>query len=190
MPTLVPRPAPRPREQWLALLDKFEVGHPQALRVVQVPHGLVQATTGEPPGRIVLEGAPAHVLMFNVSPVQALRQFREGRTFISDMLHGEMTLLPRGVPSEWSWNSACDRLDVIVPADVFGDGSQLDVMVRIVSRAAEIKAICHLLYRYLSSHPEPERLYVESLILRLARLLFERHSRASCASYVLPSGGL
>jgi len=190
MPTLVPKPAPRPRVQWLALLDKFEVGHPQALRVVQVPHGLVQATTGEPPGRIVLEGAPAHVLMFNVSPVQALRQFREGRTFISDMLHGEMTLLPRGVPSEWSWNSACDRLDVIVPADVFGDGSQLDVMDRFVFRDAEIKAICHLLYRYLSSHPEPERLYVESLILQLATLLLQRHSTASAASCALPIGGL
>ena len=190
MPTLVPKPAPRPRVQWLALLDKFEVGHPQALRVVHVPQGVVQATTGEPPGRIVLEGAPAHVLMFNVSPVQALRQFREGRTFISDMLHGEMTLLPRGVPSEWSWNSACDRLDVIVPADVFGDGSQLDVMDRFVFRDPEIEAICRLLYRDLSSHPETERLYVESLILQLATLLLQRHSTASAASCALPFGGL
>jgi hypothetical protein len=106
--------APSHRQQWLALLDKHGVGHPKSLQVVEMPGGLVQATLGEPPGRISLEGAPASVLMFNMSPVQGLRQTREGRSFVSDMLHGEMTLIPPGVPSQWSWNSNCDRLDVIV----------------------------------------------------------------------------
>ena len=89
---------------------------------------MVQATLREPPGRLELEGAPANVLMFNLSPVQHLRQTREGRSFVSDVLHGEMTLMPGGVPSQWSWNSTCDRLDVIVSADVFGDGSKLHVV--------------------------------------------------------------
>jgi hypothetical protein len=65
------------RQQWLALLDKFEVGRPKFLQVVEVPSGLVQAIVGEPSGRIALEGAPANVLMFNMSPVQGLRQVRE-----------------------------------------------------------------------------------------------------------------
>lgn len=113
------------REQWLAFLARQGVGHPKELRVVEVPGGLVQATVGEPPGRISVDGAPGSVLIFNISPVQGLRQTREGRSFVGDMLHGEMTLIPRGVPSQWSWNSVCDRLDVIVLPDVFGDGSCL-----------------------------------------------------------------
>src|SRR5262249_59439946 len=100
------------RDQWLALLAKHGVGYPKALHVIEVPGALVQATLGEPASAIGLEGVAANVLMFNMSPVQALRQTREGRSFVSHMLHGDMTLMPPGVPSHWSWNSRCDRLDL------------------------------------------------------------------------------
>jgi hypothetical protein len=43
------------RDQWMALLDKNGVRHPKALRVVEVPGGLVQATVGEPPGHLRLD---------------------------------------------------------------------------------------------------------------------------------------
>jgi AraC family transcriptional regulator len=181
---------PSYREQWLALLDKHGVGHPKALHVVEVPGGLVQVTVGERPGRISLEGAPGSVLMFNISPVQGLKQSREGRSFLSDMLHGEMTLMPRGVPSQWSWNSTCDRLDVIVSPDVFGDGSRLDVVDRYVFRDSEMEAICRHLYQKLSLDGVLERLYVESQLMRLAVLLLSRHSTTTQAARILPSGGL
>jgi hypothetical protein len=142
-----PQSAANHRDRWLALLDKHGMGHPKSLHVMEIPGGLVQATLGEPPGRIALEGAPANVLMFNMSPVQALRQTREGRSFVSDMLHGEMTLMPCGVPSQWSWNSACDRLDVVVSPDVFANGSKLDVVDRFRFRDSEMEAICSRLYR-------------------------------------------
>src|SRR5215467_2533223 len=178
------------REQWLALLDHYGVGHPKSLHVMEVPGGLVQATIGEPPGRIRLEGAPANVLMFNMSPVQALRQAREGRCFVSDMLHGEMTLMPRGVPSEWSWNSACDRLDVIVYPHVFGDGRKLDVIDRYVFRNSEMEAVCRHLYQKLTLNRMPERFYVESQLMRLAVLLLRHHSTASQADRIQSPGGL
>ena len=180
---------PSHRDQWLALLENQGVGRPRALEVVEVPGGLVQATVGEPPGRISVDGAPGSVLMFNLSPVQGLRQTREGRSFLSDLLHGEMTLMPRGVPSQWSWNSVCDRLDVIVFPTVFGDGSTLDVVDRYAFRDSEIEPICRHLYRELSLNGTPERLYVESQLIRLAVLLLRRHSRGSPAG-ILPSGGL
>jgi hypothetical protein len=151
---------PNHREQWLALLENQGVGRPKALSVVEVPSGIVQATIGEPHGRISLDGAPGSVLMFNISPVQGLRQTREGRSFVSDMLHGEMILMPRGVPSQWSWNSACDRLDVIVYPDVFGDGRKLDVIDRYVFRNSEMEAICRHLYQKLTLNRMPERFYV------------------------------
>ena len=174
----------------MALLENQGVGHPKVLHVIEVPGGLVQATLGEPPGRINLDGAPGNVLMFNMSPVQGLRQTRQGHSFVSDMLHGEMTLMPRGVPSQWSWNSVCDRLDVIVLPDVFGDGSCLDVVDRYTFRDSEIEAICRQLYRELSLNSTPERLYVESQLMRLAVLLLRRHSTDSQAARILPSGGL
>src|SRR5215468_8338797 len=68
---------PSQREQWLALLENQGVGRAKALSVVEVPGGLVQATIGEPPGRISLDGAPGSVLMFNISPVQGLRRRRQ-----------------------------------------------------------------------------------------------------------------
>jgi len=71
------------RNRWLALLEKYGVRRPKALYAAEVPGGLVQATIGEPGGRMQLEPAPAHVLMFNLSPVQALRQAREGRAIVS-----------------------------------------------------------------------------------------------------------
>jgi hypothetical protein len=172
---------PSHREQWLALLKNQGVGRPKALSVVEVPGGLVQATIGEPPGRISLDGAPGSVLMFNISPVQGLRQTREGRSFVSDMLHGEMTLMPRGVPSQWSWNSACDRADVIVYPDVFGDGRKLDVVDRYIFRDSEMEAICRHLYQKLTFSRMPERFYVESQLMRLAVLLLCHHSTASQA---------
>lgn len=181
---------PSYREQWLALLDRHGVGHPKALNVVEVPGGLVQATIGEPPGRISLDGAPANVLMFNISPVQGLRQTREGRSFVSDMLHGEMTLMPQGVPSQWSWNSTCDRLDVIVSPTAFGDGSRLDVVDRHVFRDSEMGVICRRLYKKLSLDEAHGQLYVESQLMKLAVLLLHRHSTASQAAKILPSSGL
>ena len=181
---------PSHREQWLALLERQGVGHPKVLHVVDVPGGLVQATLGEPPGRISLDGAPASVLMFNMSPVQGLRQTRQGRSFVSDMLHGEMTLMPRGVPSQWWWNSTCDRLDVIVSPEVFGDGSSLNVVDRYVFRDSEMEAICRHLYQKLSLNGRTQRLYVESQLMRLAVLLLNRHSTASQAARIPAPGSL
>jgi AraC family transcriptional regulator len=178
------------RDQWLALLETQGVGRPKALHVLEVPGGLVQATIGEPPGRISLEGAPGSVLMFNISPVQGLRQIREGRSFVSDMLHGEMTLMPRGVPSQWSWNSTCDRLDVIVSPDVFGDGSRLDVVDRYAFRDPEMEVLCRRLYQKLGRSGAADQLYVESMVMQLAVTLLRRHSVASQASRILPSSGL
>jgi AraC family transcriptional regulator len=176
------------RDRWLALLDENEVGPPKALLVTEVPGGLVQVTIGEPPGQLNLKGIPANVLMFNMSPVQGLRQTREGHSFVSDMLHGEMTLIPRGVASQWSWKSACDRLDVVISADVFGDESKLEVVDRFAFRDSEMETICRRLYRELNLNAN--RLYVESLVLKLALLLLRRHSTASPAARALPSGGL
>jgi AraC family transcriptional regulator len=167
------------RGQWLALLERQGVGHPSCLHVTEVPCGVVQATAGEPPGHIRLEGAPANVLMFNLSPVQGLRQTREGRSSVSDMLHGEMTLMPGGVPSQWSWNSTCDRLDVMVPNDVFGDESALlDVIDRRVFRDSEMETLCRRLYREVNLGDMADRLFVESLVMQLGVLLVKRHSTA------------
>jgi AraC family transcriptional regulator len=128
--------------------------------------------------------------MFNMSPVQGLRQTRQGRSFVSDMLHGEMTLMPHGVPSQWWWNSTCDRLDVIVSPEVFGDGSSLNVVDRYVFRDSEMEAICRRLYQKLSLNGRPQRLYVESQLMRLAVLLLDRHSTASQAARIPPPGSL
>lgn len=181
---------PMYRQQWLALLDKFEVGHPKFLQVVQVSGGLVQATIGEPPGRIALEGAPANVLMFNLSPVQGLRQMREGRSFTGNMLQGEMTLMPKGVASEWSWNSTCDRIDFAISPMVFGDGNRLDVADRFAFRDGEMEGVCRRIFAELSRNGTPETLYVESLTMKLAEMLLLRHSSASQAAKKMPSSGL
>lgn len=178
------------RDEWLSLLQDQGVRRPKALRVMEVLGGVVQATTGEPPGKISLEGAPGSVLMFNVSPVQRLRQVREGRSFVCDMLYGEMTLMARGVPSQWSWNTSCDRLDVIVSPHVFGDGSILDVVDQFVFRDPKMQAVCRRLYMELGFGRMAEGLYIESQLTKLAVLLLQRHSTASRRSRILPSSGL
>ena len=184
------QPAALHREQWLRVLEVYGVGLPKSLRAVEVPGGLVQVTVGEPPGRIALDGLPASVLMFNISPVQRLRQDRDGRSFVSDMLSGEMTLLPGGTPSQWSWNSTCDRLDVIISPSVFGDQCCLDVLDRYAFRDAEMEAICRRLYHELGLAGSTEQLYCESLVLHLAGILLRRHSTASPGARLLPRGGL
>jgi hypothetical protein len=143
-----PRSPASHRDRWLALLDWYGVGHPKALRITDIPGGMVQAT-GEPPGHISLEGAPGNVLMFNMSPVQGLRQTRDGRTFVSNMLHGDMTLLPRGIASQWSWNSNCDRLDVVVSNDALGEGSKLEVVDRFLFSRTGFSAAAGALLRGL-----------------------------------------
>src|SRR5262249_22132687 len=170
----IQQPAVDTREQWLNLVNGWGVGHRKSLRTVEVLGGVVQATVGDPPGRIALEGLPASVLMFNVSPVQRLRQTREGRSFISDMLSGEMTLLSRGMPSEWSWDSICDRLDVTFSTDVLGDGKSLDVVDRYAFRDVGMEVMCRRLYHSLTSNLPTEQLY-----LRIARDELGRDSATS-----------
>ena len=186
----IPDSTPSHRDQWLALLDNQGVGRPTALHAIEVPGGLVQLTIGEPSGRISLQGVPASVLMFNLSPVQALRQTREGHSFMSHMLQGDMTLMPCGIPSQWSWNSTCDRLDVIISPDVFGDGNELAVVDRFLFRDREMEVICHRLYQAVSLGGMADRLYVESLVTQLAVLIRRRHSTASAALRIPPSSGL
>lgn len=96
------------RDQWLALLDKNGVRRPVALQVIAVPGIVAQITKGEPSGSLDLDESPGNVLMVNLSPVQALQQVRNRRSFVSDMLHWDMTLMPRGTRSKWSSNSTCD----------------------------------------------------------------------------------
>ena len=178
------------RDLWSDVLSRNGVGAPESLRVIGVPGGVIQATSGEPPGRLSLDGVPANVLMFNVSPVQGLGQKRDGRAFMSDMLSGDMTLLPRGVPSQWEWNSICDRLDVIVSPDVFGDGSSLDVVDRFLFRDVEVETICHCLYREVNLASGSDRLYIESLMMQLAEVLLRRHSAGSEPIERAPRGGI
>jgi AraC family transcriptional regulator len=144
---------------------------------------------GEPPGQLSLDGIPANVLMFNLSPVQALRQARGGRSFVSDMLRGEMTLMSSGTPSEWSWNSTCDRLDVILAADALGDGSALDAVDRFVFRDVEMGTICRRIYREVSSGDAADSLRTESLVVQLAACMLLRHSRTSGATLAIRSSG-
>jgi AraC family transcriptional regulator len=79
---------------------------------------------------------------------------------------------------------------VIVSPNVFGDGSRLDVVDRYAFRDSEREVICRDLYRKLSLNGAPERLYVESQLMKLALVLLLRHSTASQAARILPSGGL
>jgi AraC family transcriptional regulator len=106
------------------------------------------------------------------------------------MLAGEMTLMPQGMPSEWSWKSVCDRLDVMVPADVFGSGTDLDVIDRFQFRDLEIERICQNLYREISFAGRADRLYIESLVTEVAGILLRRHSRGSGSAAIPPRGGL
>ena len=178
------------RDLWLETLKRNGVAPPKSLHVVEVSGGLVQVTAGEPAGRISISGAPTHVLMFNLSPVQGLTQKRDGRSFVSDMLAGEMTLMPRGTPSEWSWKSVCDRLDVMVSTDVLGSGTDLDLIDRFFFRDLEIERICQNLYREMSLAGRADRLYIESLVIELAGILLRRHSRGSGRAEIPLRGGL
>lgn len=184
------RPADVHRQQWLRALDANGVGLPQSLSVIDVPGGLIQATVGEPPGYLVLDAIPANVLMFNISPVQKLRQDRNGRSFVSDMLSGEMTLLPQGTPSQWCWNSTCDRLDVIFSPSALGPGCCPELVDRYLFRDPQMQVICRHLYHELSLGSCSERLYCESLVVSLAEILLLRHSTASKGMRLLPRGGL
>jgi len=178
------------RDQWLALLDSRGVGRPKTLDVVEAPGAIVQATIGAPPGRLWLEGTPFNVLMFYLSPVREVRQLREGRSFASDMQRGEMTLLPRGVPSHWSWSSTGNRLDVILSADVFEDGRELNVVDRFLFRDHEVEVICYRLHRLLSLSGSTEWISVESLAIELAGLLLRHYSTAPQSARILPSSRL
>lgn len=178
------------RDRWLALLAAQEIGRPRMVRVLETPGAMVQLTVGEPPGQLSLEALPAHVLMFNLSPVLTLEQHREGRWFRSDVLRGEMTLMPRGIPSRWLWKSACDRMDVVLPADVLDDGTELDLVDRFLFRDREVETTCRSIYRAMSIADQTDLLYLESLVAQLAIALLERHSNTSRAKAMRSTHGL
>ena len=178
------------RDQWLAVLDKNGVRRPAVLEVMAVPGIVAQITKGEPSGSLELEESPGNVLMVNLSPVQALQQVRNQRSFVSDLLHWDMTLMPTGTRSKWSWNSSCDRLDLVVSPDVLGKEHRLDAVDRFVFRDAELGNICRKLCREVNLRSMADRLYVETLAIETASLLLRRYSTTRTEQKRLPRGGL
>ena len=178
------------RDQWLALLDKNGVGRPTAFEVIAVPGIVVQKTRGEPVGSLELPECPGDVLMVNLSPVQGLRQFRNQRSFVSNMLHWDMTLMPRGTPSTWSWNSACDRLDLVILPDALGEECEVEIVDRFLFRDRELADICRRLCRKLDPLAGADRLHIESLAIEIASSLLREYSAGSLRPQILPSGGL
>lgn len=178
------------RDQWLALLEKNGVRRPLDLEVIAVPGIVAQVTKGEPSGSLELEESPGNVLMVNLSPVQALRQVRNQRSFVSNMLHWDMTLMPRGTPSKWSWNSTCDRFDLVVLPDVLGEEYRIDTVDRFLFRDEQLENICRQLCREISLRDRADRLSVEALAIDTAWLLLREYSAASPRAKSIPRGGL
>jgi len=127
--------------------------------------------------------------MVNLSPVRALLQVRNQRSFVSDMLHWDMTLMPRGTRSKWSWNSTCDRFDLVVSPDALGEEHRIDTVDRFLFRDRELGNICRKLCREISLRGSTDRLYVETLAIDMASMLLCGYSTASVAKG-LPRGGL
>lgn len=178
------------RDYWLALLEKKGVGRPIDLQVIAVPGIVAQITKGEPPGSLELEESPGNVLMVNLSPVQALQQVRNRRSFVSNMLSWDMTLMPRGVRSEWSWNSACDRFDLIVLPDVLSEEHKIDTVDRFLFRDEELENTCRQLCREITLRDRADRLCVETFAIEVASLLLREYSTASARAKAIPRGGL
>ena len=178
------------RDQWFALLDKNGVPRPVALQVIAVPGIVAQLTKGEPSGSLDLDESPGNVLMVNLSPVQALQQVRNQRSFVSDMLHWDMTLMPRGTRSKWSWNSTCDRFDLIVLPDALDPEHRIDTVDRFLFRDRELGNCCRKLCREISLRGSADRLYVETLAIDMASMLLRGYSTASTRAKGLPRGGL
>ena len=178
------------RDQWLALLEKNGVRPPRDLRVIAVPGILAQITRGEPAGSLELPESPGNVLMVNLSPVQALRQFRNQRSFVSNMLNWDMTLMPQGTRSAWSWNSACDRFDLIVSPDVLGGEHKIDTVDRFLFRDRKLQNICRQLCREISLRDRADRLNIEVLAIEASWLLLYEYSTGRTRAPSIPRGGL
>lgn len=178
------------RDQWLALLEKNGVRRPTNLVVIAVPGIVAQLTRGEPSGSLELEEPPGNVLMVNLSPVQALRQVRNQRSFVSNMLNWDMTLMPRGTRSKWSWNSTCDRFDVIVSPDALGQEYQIETVDQFLFRDAKLKNLCRQLCREIILRDRANRLQIEMLGIELAEVFLHRYSTAPERTGGLPTGGL
>ena len=190
MPHSPANPESAYRDQWLALLEKNGVGRPTDLAVIAVPGIVVQLTRGEPSGSLELEESPGSVLMVNLSPVQALRQVRNQRSFVNNMLNWDMTLMPRGTPSKWSWNSTCDRFDVIVAPDVLGEEHPMETVDRFLFRDAKLKDLCRQLCREITLRDNADRLQIEMLAIELAEVAFRDYSSAPEQTRGIPTGGL
>jgi AraC family transcriptional regulator len=178
------------RDQWLVLLEKKGVRRPLDLQVIAVPGIVAQITKGEPSGSLELEESPGNVLMVNLSPVQALRQVRNQHCFVSNMLNWDMTLMPRGTKSKWSWNSTCDRFDLIVSPEMFGEELKIDTVDRFLFRDQELENICRQLCREISLRERADRLYVETLSIDIAQLLLREYTTTSARTNATPGGGL
>src|SRR5262249_24608521 len=166
------------------------VGRPVVLQAIAVPGIAAQLTKGEPSGSLDLGESPGNVLMVNLSPVQALHQVRNQRSFVSDMLHWDMTLMPTGTRSKWSWNSTCDRLDLVVSPDALGEEHTIDTVDLFLFRDHELGEICRNLCREISLRDSADRLYVETLAIDMASMLLRTYSTASGRAKGLPRGGL
>ena len=140
----------------------------------------MQATVGEPPGRISLDGARERIDVQHRSRTGATADppgtfFRKRyaarrndpyAAWRAEPVVVEQRLRPAG----------CDRFS---RRTIIGDGRELDLVDRFAFRDYEMEMVCGRLYRELSLGGAADRLYMESLVMKLAVLLRQRHSTTS-----------
>ncbi len=138
----------------------------------------------DPPGVLEVPGRPNPGIVIHVGPSVHIACDRDGRRHRGITVHGDVDIIPAGVPSRWEIREKDTALLLGVPANLLHtvaeqsgmDPSRAELVNRFQIRDTQIEHIGWALKAEMETGHANGQLYLDSLAAALAIHLLNRHS--------------
>jgi AraC family transcriptional regulator len=138
----------------------------------------------DPPGVLEVPGRPNPGIVIHVGPSVHIACDRDGRRHRGITVHGDVDIIPAGVPSRWEIREKDTALLLGVPASLLSavaeqsgmDTSRAELVNRFQIRDTQIEHIGWALKAEMETGHANGQLYLDSLAAALAIHLLNRHS--------------
>ena len=139
----------------------------------------------DPPGVIEAPAPVNPVVLVHVGPSVEIACDRGGRKYRGVTVHGDIDVIPPGVPSRWELAARDQALVVSLPGWLLQQAAQhsgagpVQLLDRFQVRDTRIEHIAWALQAEMESGYRGGRLYLEGLGMAMAACLIDRHSSLS-----------
>lgn len=136
-------------------------------------------------GQMQMPAAEAVIVVVHIGTPAKLICHRDGRRFSGTSVHGDIDIIPAGVPHRWEMLDDNDKsLTLVLPQPLLRsvasqsglNADQLEIQNRFQFRDTEMEALCWTMKREMDLGYPTGPIYLDALSLAVASRLVMRHS--------------